>query len=111
MICFIVLSVIAFNVGKNIQELRSEGSDMYVIQKIEEFNKKNGHYPIVANSNELTDSLGLNLNYVSPELFTYDLDTVNDYYIVKVFYFKDSLYYSYDSRIGKIIYEKKSKNE
>jgi hypothetical protein len=78
--------------------LIGQSTTEYVVEKIDDFKKEFGHYPFCKDSNELIDSVGLNLNYISPEDFSYKLNKDSNYYIVGIYENDKSLISTYDSR-------------
>lgn len=80
------------------KDLIEQSTTEYVVEKIDDFKKKFGHYPFCKDSNELIDSIGLNLNYISPEDFSYKFNKDSNYYIIGIYENNKSLISTYDSR-------------
>jgi hypothetical protein len=87
-----LISILAFLWINNNQSLEDEISD-----KLEAFNKKNGHYPYCGTSSDLFDSLAINLNYFSPEEYKYEFNKKENSCTFK--YLNDSIMYDSKNRI------------
>jgi len=83
----------------------SKGTAEYVSEKLEQYKTESGHYPKANSSNELVDSLPINLNEYPPEMFSYHLDKSGTFYVLKT-YEGNKLYSVYDSRTKKEIFQK-----
>jgi hypothetical protein len=80
----------------------SKSTAEYVSEKLEAYKLETGHYPKTNSSNDLVDSLTININEYLPETFSYYLDESGKFYVLKT-YEGDKLYSVYDSRIKKEI--------
>ena len=83
----------------------SKSTAEYVSEKLEAYKSETGRYPKTNSSNDLVDSLTININEYLPEMFSYHLDESGKFYVLKT-YEGDKLYSVYDSRVKKEIHQK-----
>ncbi len=68
-----------------------------IIDNLETFNKKNGHYPYCQTSSELVDSITINLNYISSNEIKYEFNIKENTCIIK--FWNDSIIYNSKNKI------------